>query len=99
MGTIYLLHFDPPYKHARHYTGYTINPTQRIAQCIGMTGQRLRLPAIGVAMAAVASFWTPIGHHGNLLIYGPGGYEFSDFLRVGVPPPRRHGLTACPATI
>jgi len=40
---------------------------------------------VTVAMAAVTSFFTPIGHHGNLLIYGPGGYQFSDFLRVGVP--------------
>jgi di/tricarboxylate transporter len=40
---------------------------------------------ITVAMAAVASFFTPIGHHGNLLIYGPGRYQFSDFLRVGTP--------------
>lgn len=41
--------------------------------------------AVTVAMAAVASFLTPIGHHGNLLIYGPGGYQFSDFLKIGVP--------------
>jgi di/tricarboxylate transporter len=40
---------------------------------------------ITVAMAAVASFFTPIGHHGNLLVYGPGQYRFSDFLRVGSP--------------
>jgi di/tricarboxylate transporter len=40
---------------------------------------------VTVAMAAVASFFTPIGHHGNLLIYGPGHYQFSDFLRVGIP--------------
>jgi len=40
---------------------------------------------VTVAMAAVASFFTPIGHHGNLLIYGPGQYQFSDFLRVGIP--------------
>jgi di/tricarboxylate transporter len=40
---------------------------------------------ITVAMAAVASFLTPIGHHGNLLIYGPGRYRFADFVRVGVP--------------
>lgn len=38
-----------------------------------------------VAVAAVASFLTPIGHHGNLLVYGPGGYQFSDFIRVGTP--------------
>jgi di/tricarboxylate transporter len=40
---------------------------------------------VTVAMAAVTSFFTPIGHHGNLLIYGPGRYRFSDFLRVGIP--------------
>jgi di/tricarboxylate transporter len=40
---------------------------------------------VTVAMAAVTSFFTPIGHHGNLLIYGPGGYQFSDFLKVGIP--------------
>jgi di/tricarboxylate transporter len=38
-----------------------------------------------VAMAAVASFLTPIGHHGNLLVYCPGGYQFTDFIRVGTP--------------
>jgi di/tricarboxylate transporter len=38
---------------------------------------------VTVAMASVASFFTPIGHHGNLLVYGPGHYQFSDFLRLG----------------
>jgi di/tricarboxylate transporter len=40
---------------------------------------------VTVAMASVVAFLTPIGHHGNLLIYGPGGYRFSDFVRVGAP--------------
>ena len=40
---------------------------------------------VTIAMASVASFFTPIGHHGNLLIYGPGRYRFTDFLRVGIP--------------
>jgi di/tricarboxylate transporter len=40
---------------------------------------------VTVAMAAVTSVFTPLGHHGNLLIYGPGNYQFSDFLRVGIP--------------
>jgi Di- and tricarboxylate transporters len=40
---------------------------------------------VTVAMAAVTSFFTPIGHHGNLLIYGPGHYQFGDFVKVGVP--------------
>jgi di/tricarboxylate transporter len=40
---------------------------------------------VSVAMASVVAFLTPIGHHGNLLIYGPGGYRFADFVRVGAP--------------
>ena len=41
--------------------------------------------AVTVAMAAVAAFITPIGHHGNLLVYGPGRYKFIDFVKVGTP--------------
>lgn len=37
------------------------------------------------ALGAVVAFLTPIGHHGNLLILGPGQYRFSDFLRIGLP--------------
>ena len=40
---------------------------------------------VTVAMASVVSFLTPIGHHGNLLVYAPGGYRFADFVRVGTP--------------
>jgi di/tricarboxylate transporter len=36
-------------------------------------------------MASVVAFLTPIGHHGNLLIYEPGGYRFADVVRVGAP--------------
>ena len=38
-----------------------------------------------VTIGAVASFLTPIGHHGNLLILSPGNYRFSDFLKIGLP--------------
>jgi len=37
------------------------------------------------ALGAVVAFLTPIGHHGNLLILGPGQYRFGDFLKVGLP--------------
>jgi di/tricarboxylate transporter len=40
---------------------------------------------VTVAMASVVAFLTPIGHHGNLLVYGPGRYKFSDFVKVGTP--------------
>lgn len=40
---------------------------------------------ICVTIGAVASFLTPIGHHGNLLILSPGGYRFADFLKIGLP--------------
>jgi di/tricarboxylate transporter len=47
------------------------------------------------AIGAVASFLTPIGHHGNLLILGPGRYRFGDFLRVGFPLTLLIGALTC----
>jgi di/tricarboxylate transporter len=48
-------------------------------------GQAPEPYVVTVAMSAVAAFLTPIGHHGNLLVYGPGRYRFADFIRVGTP--------------
>ncbi len=41
--------------------------------------------AISVMIAAAASFATPIGYQTNLMVYGPGGYRYSDYLRIGGP--------------
>src|SRR5688572_11787332 len=41
MGTVYLLHFDRPYKHARHYTGWTLHLEERLAEHAAGHGARL----------------------------------------------------------
>ncbi len=40
---------------------------------------------IGICFGASACFASPIGYQTNLLVYGPGGYRFRDYLRVGLP--------------
>ncbi|MFQ5518061.1 MAG: SLC13 family permease, partial [Acidimicrobiia bacterium] len=41
--------------------------------------------AVAIAVAAGASFLTPIGAPTNTMVYGPGGYRFTDYLRLGLP--------------
>ncbi|MDX1410711.1 MAG: SLC13 family permease, partial [Nitrospirales bacterium] len=40
---------------------------------------------MAVAIGASCAFLTPIGHQNNLLVMGPGGYQFGDFWRMGLP--------------
>ncbi len=45
----------------------------------------IRPVAITIAIAASTCFATPVGYQTNLMIYGPGGYTFKDFIRIGLP--------------
>ena len=53
-----------------------------LAQALGLDPRPL---VVAVMIAASCAFATPIGYQTNTLVYGPGGYRFSDFLRIGIP--------------
>jgi di/tricarboxylate transporter len=48
-------------------------------------GADVRPFAIAVAVSGAVAFLTPIGFTTNMMIYGPGGYRFTDYLRLGTP--------------
>ncbi|WP_368187020.1 SLC13 family permease [Aestuariibius sp. HNIBRBA575] len=65
-----------------------------LATALGLDPRPL---VVAVMVAASASFATPIGYQTNTLVYGPGGYKFSDFMRVGIPLNLSIGLLASAA--
>ena len=59
------------------------------------TGVDARPLLVAVMIAASACFATPIGYQTNMLVYGPGGYRFSDFMKVGIPLNLSLGVIVC----
>ena len=55
------------------------------AEAAEKAGETLQSVSFLVMLAASASFMSPFGYQTNLMVYGPGGYVFKDFLRFGVP--------------
>ena len=49
---------------------------------------------VAIMFAASAAFSTPIGYQTNMLVFGPGGYKFTDYMRVGIPLNITLGLVA-----
>ena len=62
-----------------------------LADAMGIDARPL---VVAIMVAASASFATPIGYQTNTLVYGPGGYRFTDFMKVGIPLNLSIGLLA-----
>jgi di/tricarboxylate transporter len=67
-----------------------------IAMELGMSlGLDPRPFAVAVMFSATLAFATPVGYQTNMMVYGPGGYRFSDYMRIGIPLNIITGLVAC----
>ncbi len=62
-----------------------------LASAVGVAAEPV---VVAVMLAASCAFATPIGYQTNTLVYGPGGYEFMDFVKVGLPLNLSVGLLA-----
>jgi len=63
-----------------------------LAQAVGVDPRPL---VVAVMVAASACFATPIGYQTNMLVYGPGGYRFTDFMKTGIPLNLSLGVVVC----
>ncbi len=54
----------------------------RVAQDLGVSAYAF---VLAVTFAASTAFMTPVGYQTNLFVYGPGGYRFTDYVKVGTP--------------
>ncbi len=62
-----------------------------LGQSLGVDPRPL---VVAVMVGASYAFATPIGYQTNTLVYGPGGYKFTDFMKVGIPLNLSVGLLA-----
>ena len=53
-----------------------------LAQALGYDPRAF---AVAVMFSASVAFATPVGYQTNMMVYGPGGYKFTDYMRVGIP--------------
>jgi di/tricarboxylate transporter len=53
-----------------------------LAQSLGLDPRPF---VVAVMFSATLAFATPVGYQTNMMVYGPGGYKFSDYMRVGIP--------------
>jgi predicted GIY-YIG superfamily endonuclease len=73
-GTVYLLHFDQPYKHARHYVGWTRNVRRRLAEHMAGRGVPLTIAARGAGITLVLARMWPGGPDRERQIKRQGGH-------------------------
>jgi di/tricarboxylate transporter len=83
LGSIILLTSISTHLLSNNATAVLIFPVA-VATATGM-GVDPKPFIIGICFGASACYATPIGYQTNLLVYGPGGYRFGDYLRLGIP--------------